>query len=86
MSRLTFGDDLGPAKAVGLRADHHCLVFIDGEQVGYLYKGSNGYEYRGRPVGANELSWVGRLDKRDVINALMDSLAAESDLKKAVNG
>ena len=83
MSRLTFGEDLGPVKAVGMKADHHCTVFIDGEAVGHLYKGQGSYEYRGKPVGADELSWVARIDKRDVINALMNSLEAASELKNA---
>ena len=83
MSRLTFGEDLGPAKVVGMKADHHCPVYIDGEAWGHLYKGSGIYEYRGRPVGADELSWVARIDKRDVISALMNSLEAASELKNA---
>ena len=86
MSRLTFGDDLGPTRIVGLRAEHHCTVFLDGEAVGHLYKGQGTFEYRGKPVGADELSWITRVDKRDVINDLMGSLKAESDLNKAVNG
>lgn len=83
MSRLTFGEDLGPAKIVGLKAEHHCMVFIDGATVGHLYKGNGIYEYRGNPVGADELSWVARIDKRDVISALMNSLEAASELKNA---
>ena len=86
MKRLTFSEDLGPTRIVGLRAEHHCTVFLDGEAVGHLYKGPGSYEYRGKPVGADELSWITRVDKRDVINDLMGSLKAESDLNKAVNG
>ena len=81
MGRLSFGGDLGAAKVVGMRAEHHCVVFIDGKQVGHLYKGSGTYEYRGEPVGADEISWVCRVDKRDVVSALVGSLAAAADLK-----
>ena len=80
MSRLTFGEDLGPAKVVGLKAEHHCTVFLDGEPWGHLYKGPGGYEYRGKPVGADELSWITRGDKRDVINDLMSSLEAGASM------
>ena len=81
MGRLSFGGDLGAAKVVGMRAEHHCVVFIDGKQVGYLYRGQGVYEYRGEPVGADEISWVCRVDKRDVVSALVGSLAAAADLK-----
>ena len=83
MSRLTFGEDLGPAKVVGLKAEHHCAVYLDGEAWGHLYRGHGMYEYRGRPIGSHELSWISRIDKRDVINALINSLEAASELKNA---
>ena len=83
MMGMTFGEDLGPKRVTGMKADHHCEVFIDGERYGYLYKGNGIYEYRGRPVGVDELSWVARIDKRDVITALVSSLEKRPNLEQA---
>ena len=85
MERLSFGEDLGPAKVVGMKADHHCKVFVDGELKGHLYRGQGVYEYRGQPVGGYELSWVCRIDKRDVVRNLVDSLRATELAEKQVD-
>lgn len=73
---LRFGVDLGPVKKGSLNAPHHCELRIDDELMGYIYQVREGYEYRGKAVGAYEMEWVARSDKRDLIDALEGSLAA----------
>ena len=80
MAELSFGPDLGPIKVVGLAAKHHCEAFVDQRRVGHVYQGNGYYEYRGEAVGADELTYLCRIDKRDLVNNLLWSLKA--DLKK----
>lgn len=71
---LTFGDDLGPVKKGSLNAPHHCELRVGDELMGHVYQVREGYEYRGKAIGGNEMEWVARSDKRDLISALEASL------------
>ena len=73
---LTFGDDLGPAKKGSLTASHHCELRVGETVMGYVYQVREGYEYRGKAIGAYRMEWVARSDKRDLITVLEQSLQA----------
>lgn len=44
--------------------------------MGYVYQVREGYEYRGKAIGAYRMEWVARSDKRDLITVLEQSLQA----------
>ena len=73
---ISFGKRLGRYESSYFKADNHCDLFVDGVVMGKIFKVTNGYEYRGEPIGLDGLEWVARSDQRDLIDALEASLKA----------
>ena len=73
---ISFGKSLGQYESSYFKADNHCDLFVDGVVMGKVFKVTNGYEYRGEPIGLHGLEWVARSDQRDLIDALETSLKA----------
>lgn len=74
---ISFGKNLGVYKRGRFIADNHCELLLDGVVMGKVFKVTNGYEYRGKPIGSHGLEWVARSDQRDLMEAIEASLKAK---------
>lgn len=78
IQRLWFGGSLGPVKGLELKATDHCRVFVDGVEVGAIYRVLSGghvsYEYRGKPLGAYGIEWLSTTTAAELEARLRESI------------